>query len=420
MTRILLKLFGVKVEAAQEVASASVQLRHSGWLGWIVFIALLLGIFGWWVYRYAAGHGELAPRRRVLLASLRIAFFSLLLFILLQPVVSFTVVNRLRRTLVILLDRSASMDIQDTRLEEADVKRAETVTGNSGADAGHPSRMELVRSALESEPLALADKLRKQYDLEFVTFDRDVASASEAEALAAPAEDPARQATAIGDAVRDVLNRKRGQPLAGIFLATDGANNSGSEPLDAAAAAAQEKNPLYIYGVGITSPRDIMVDSVFTPEVAFIHDEVQVTVRLRAQGLKGQTGRLSLRLGDAEVASKEIDLSVDGEQEIPMAFTPKQPGEVELTASIPPRADETFPGQQLGFPAAANHRQQDQGPLRGGIAPVGIPLHPERAPAGPARGCEIPPPPGRPRALGRRGFALRRGLPRRQGRPVQV
>jgi len=342
MIRFLLKFFGVKIEAAQEVSSASLQLRHGGWLGWIVFIALLLGAFGWCVYRYPSAHRDLPGRRRALLASLRIALFLLLLFILLQPVVSFTVENRLRRTLVALIDKSASMDIQDPRLEEADVKRAEIVTGKSGADAAHVSRAELVRSALENKPLELLDKLKKRYDVEFVTFDRDVAPATESQALEeASPDDPARQATAIGDAIRDVLNRKRGQPMAGIFLATDGANNSGSEPLDAAAAAAQDKNPLYIYGVGITSPRDVIVDSVFTPEVAFVKDEVQVTVRVRAQGLKGQTGRLSLKLGDEEVASKEVDFSVEGEQAIPMTFTPQKPGEVELTASIPPREDET-------------------------------------------------------------------------------
>jgi len=353
MISFLLKFLGVKIEAAQKVSSASLQLRHAGWLGWIVFIALLLGGFSWWVYRHLGGHRELEARPRGMLTSLRALLFLLLLFILLQPVFSFTIENRLRRKLILLVDKSASMDIQDARLEDPDIKRAAIAKGmidrltqsldaQSAAAVQHSSRTELVAAAFENRRLALLDSLKKNYDIEYFDFDRSVTPASEEQALKeTPPDDDARQATAIGDAVRFALNRERGQPVAGILLVTDGGNNSGSEPLDAAGAAAREKMPLYIYGVGITSPRDIIVDGVFTPDVAFIKDEVPVTVRVRGQNLKGQTGRLSLKLGDEEVASTEVEFTDDGEQAVPMTFTPQKAGVFDLTASIPPRDDET-------------------------------------------------------------------------------
>ena len=174
-------------------------------------------------------------------------------------------------------------------------------------------------------------------------FNRGVTPSTEEEALVKPPSgDDASQSTAIGDALRDVINRKRGQPVTGILMVTDGANNAGSEPLDAAGAARQEHMPLYIYGVGITSPRDIIVDSVFTPDVAFINDEVPVTVRVRAQGLKGQKAHLTLKQDDKEVASKDLEFSGDDDsQVVPMTFTPDKAGLFELTASIPPRDDET-------------------------------------------------------------------------------
>jgi hypothetical protein len=67
----------------------------------------------------------------------------------------------------------------------------------------------------------------------------------------------------VGDALRDVVTRKRGQPLAGVLLVTDGANNTGAQPLESAAALRQEGVPVYVYGVGITSPRDIIVANLF-------------------------------------------------------------------------------------------------------------------------------------------------------------
>src|SRR4029077_3665257 len=110
-------------------------------------------------------------------------------------------------------------------------------------------------------------------------------------------------ATAVGGALRDVMNRKRGQPLAGVVLVTDGVNNSGSQPREAAALAAQEQVPLFIYGVGITSPRDIILQTLFAPDVTFVKDEVPVTVRVRGQGLNGETAELQLTLDGKAVAT---------------------------------------------------------------------------------------------------------------------
>ena len=353
MIQFLLKFLGVKIDAAQEVTSVSLQLRHGDWLGSTVFIALLVAAFAWAVYRYVGGHKELAPARRRWLTGLRLALFSLLLFILLRPVFSFTVENRLRRTFIALLDKSASMEIEDLRNNDADLKRAafgkgiierfdQTVDPKRAAEVQHISRAGLVKSVFENRQLDLLNGLKKKYNIEFFQFDRALRESGEDDFLKqTPPDSETAQSTAIGDAIREVTNRKRGQPVAGIFVITDGANNSGSDPLEAAGAAGGDHMPLYVYGVGITSPRDIIVDSVFTPEVAFIQDEVSVTARLRGQGMKGQTAHLSLKLGGEEVASKDVQFSDDGEQEVPLTFTPQKPGEFDLTASIPAREDET-------------------------------------------------------------------------------
>src|SRR5438309_2029993 len=129
MIGLLLKLLGVKVGEAQEVTSVNLQLRNGSWLGWAVFFALILAAFGWWVYRYLGGHRGLDQFRRRLLGGLRIALFLTILFMLLRPVFSFTIENRIRRTLIALVDQSSSMDIQDPRLADADVKRAAIAKG---------------------------------------------------------------------------------------------------------------------------------------------------------------------------------------------------------------------------------------------------------------------------------------------------
>ena len=64
-----------------------------------------------------------------------------------------------------------------------------------------------------------------------------------------------------------------------------------------------------------------------------------VTVRVRGQGLAGEKARLSLKLGDEEVASKDV-VFTGADEIVPLAFTPRAKGNYELTASIPPREDE--------------------------------------------------------------------------------
>ncbi|MDQ3625016.1 MAG: hypothetical protein M3463_21480, partial [Verrucomicrobiota bacterium] len=366
MTDFLLQLFGVQVESAERVAGAALALRHSGALGWILLLALVLGALTWWSY-WRDAREMISARRRRVLVTLRIVLFALLLLLLLRPVLAFTVEGSIRRMLVTLLDASASIRIQDPRFEEADLKRVAIAQGDlearKGLDqsldpakaAGLKSvpRLDVLKSALRNADLNLFERFQKEFDLSAFTFGREVAELSTAPGAAAPETkppahafawldklEPNSQVTALGDAVRELLARKRGQPLAGIFLATDGANNTGSAPLEAARLARQEGVPLYIYGVGITSPRDFIVGNLFTQEVAFQKDELPVTVRVRGQGMRGQTASIVLRLGAEIVATKELRFENDDEQVVALPFTPQKTGEFELRASIEPREDE--------------------------------------------------------------------------------
>ena len=170
-------------------------------------------------------------------------------------------------------------------------------------------RIDLAKAVLKNERLNLLPRFDRDFDLAAFTFGpnvleisarREQGNTNSTEAKKVSVADfrlggsiaGAKPATAVGDALRDVVTRKRGQPLAGVLLVTDGANNTGAQPLESAAALRQEGVPVYVYGVGITSPRDIIVANLFAPDVTFVKDEA-VTVRVRAQGLKNETRMLS-------------------------------------------------------------------------------------------------------------------------------
>jgi len=349
MNGFWLWLFGLNAEEVQRVSSMSVHLRNGEALGWLVFTAMLLGAFVWWSYYRQEAHRPLPEGRKRLLAGLRLTLLAMIVLMLLRPVLALDLEERIRRTVVLVIDATRSMNIRDQRIDEVDRKRAEiglgAITSLSQpldpareAEARQISRADLVKAVLGNGNLHLWEDLKRDFNVETFLFGQTAAPADEPGWLMDYR--PASNTTAIGDSVRGVLDRERGQPLAGIVLMTDGGNNAGSPPTEAAEEAAREGVPLYAYGVGITSPRDIIVSHLSAPAIAFAKDEMPVTVQVRGQGLSGQTGHLTLKMGDQEVASKEITFT-GGDEIVPLNFTPQAKGDYELTASIPPRGDET-------------------------------------------------------------------------------
>lgn len=371
MTEFLLQLLGARADEVVRVADSSVALRGGWSVGWIVFLIVLMAAGIYWLYRNSPA--TLSPARKHILTALRILFLGLILCLFLRPVLSLTVEGSVRRMLVMLMDSSASMQIQDPRLQTEDRIRAGIALGDLDARGGlkqnlsgslipkveQVSRLKLVQEAWQNEKLNLLPRLDREFDLSAFSFGQGVAELSarpvQTNDQAVPKPGASRNptpfawvndlqaqspVTAVGDALRDVMNRKRGQPLAGILLVTDGANNSGTSPLEIATLLRQENIPLFVHGVGITSPRDIIVGSLFAPDVSFVKDEVSVTVRIRAQGLAGQEATLNLSLNSDVVATQSITFAEDGEQVVPLHFTPQTEGEFDLTASIDPRPDE--------------------------------------------------------------------------------
>ena len=375
MTDFLLRIFGFKTTGAGNITDVELAF-HGINPAWVVLFALVLGALVFWMYRRAAQ--ELSPFRKYALASLRALFILLILGLLLKPVLRVTFEHIARRTVLVLIDTSASMSqIPDQRSSDEDLKRVAMLRNlidptkglsqnlNGATGLSQVPRLDLVKAGLKNETIDLLPRLARNFDLAAFVFDRRLAEMSAA-GYRVRAEDadqdqiPSTQeadlsgldiswidtlvaagsSSAVGDSIREVISRKRGQPIAGIVLVTDGASNSGVQPLDAAKLAGQDRVPLYIWGVGITSPRDIIVNkTILSPEVAFAKDEVPVTVRIRSMGMIGQTASLMVRLGE-EKTEKEITFSSDGEQVITVKLTPKTPGDFEIVAAINPRDDE--------------------------------------------------------------------------------
>lgn len=364
MLDALLKLLNARVTDASNVSHAELLLRGPVGVAWVVLLMLLATSGAFWLYRSLR---DLSSSRRWMMAGLRAAFLVLLLGLLLRPVLRFTVEGEVRRVLLLLLDGSASMSIADPRTESDDLKRAGIALGvlepsrglaqdlpaNVDATLGEVTRLKLLQAVLTSDKLKLMQRWSRDFDVRVFAFGQQLSEVAGSVELAQARRNNPETATEwvqrlradapvtpIGDALREVLVRTRGQPLAGIVLATDGQNNAGSSPAAAAELARAQRVPLYVYGLGISNPKDIFLASLFAPDVAFLDDDVAVMARVRSSGLDGESATLVLRQDDRIVARETVRFDTDGEQVIPMTFKPDKPGDYTLSASIEPLPSE--------------------------------------------------------------------------------
>ena len=236
---MLLRACGARLGPAAHLAGARRVLRNGDWLGWAIVLALLTFAITWWSYRRVTPEVE-RPKLLWLLTALRVVLFALLLLILLRPVLAFTVEGTIRRQLLLLVDGTASMKIQDPRFETHDIARAamargfldfrkglqQPVSPAHATDVHLLPRVELLQGVLKSDQLDLLRKFSREYDVSAYSFGSSLAEIGGGSPHAdanSPKENPVTspdwvdrlnpvsQTTAIGDAVRDLLERKRGQ-----------------------------------------------------------------------------------------------------------------------------------------------------------------------------------------------------------------
>jgi hypothetical protein len=266
----------------------------------------VLLVLGWWLYR-----GASVPRgRQRMLLLLRLLAVTLVLFLLFRPVVILTETRQHSATLVLLVDRSRSMSVRDA--------------------VGGASRWEALQQMFEQCRPAL-EKISKFLRVESYYFDQKLYTGEEAPEVA-----PTGPATALGDALRQSLERVGGR-VAAMVLLTDGASNAGQiPPLQAAELLRDLRVPIHTVGFGqataATTGRDLAFRSISAGPEVFAKTKLQVAGELIAVGYPGAQAKVTLSFNESPVQDRVIRFENSPVQlRVEQEAVAEQPGELKVT-----------------------------------------------------------------------------------------
>jgi hypothetical protein len=285
---------------------------------------------------YRKDAAELGPIRKWALLTLRIAAFAGLLIYYLDPVKR-TEQKQVRNSRVlVLVDTSLSMGLHDAE---------------GSAVPAKPTRLEQVASVLENAERGgsgLIRKLREKHDVVVARFDSELSRVqalgrladleneagnppagstptSEDKATIEPTDwksalNPQGSETRLGQSLRQLLADERTNPVAGIVVFTDGAQNAGIEPNTAVEAARDANIPIYTVGIGSEKrPANVRIADFMAPSRAYPGDRFTVTGYIQAEELTDRTVTVELTSHAAGSQGSKDDGTVEAAERITLA-----------------------------------------------------------------------------------------------------
>lgn len=267
---------------------------------------------------------KLSPGRRRTLVVLRVLVILLVLLAMLRPTLVHTKITKQSATLVVLIDRSRSMQVTD--------------------GVGKKSRWLALKSAV-AEALPALGELSQDLQIKVYEFDRGLERLELTPGKLDLDAEPEGEQSAIGQALDEAVKNEAGKRLAGVILLSDGAQRAyppnDLPPQLAARRLADLGCRLYAIPFGQArgpgQVRDVAVEDLIVPETVFVKNQLLVKGALRTEGLEHQKVPYELLVETApgkmsSAAKREAAGKPDGEQTpIELSYSPKTPGEIKIT-----------------------------------------------------------------------------------------
>jgi uncharacterized membrane protein len=279
----------------------------------LALAATALAAAVWFSFR--GFRGEPSRGRRALLLGFRVLAGLLLLSLLFEPGLELRAESRVRARVALLFDTSKSMKFP--------------------ASPGGASRAEELQHWAKAHAEDLS-KLASRFQLDFYGFDKELQPLD----LSRLPSDPQGPSTDLLGAVTGAAaNGTGGRPLAGVFIASDGSDNTdlGS---GVPAAAVQELRkldaPLFALPIGASAAKDLAIEKIAVDDFAFVRNMVTVDVTVTARGFPSTDVPITLTRDGQPVAQNLVHLSGDPARgDVKLSFVPDRTGKFAFTVKAP-------------------------------------------------------------------------------------
>ncbi len=342
---------------------------------WVIVLLVLptCAALAWIVY----ARESVPPRARAVLAVLRFVSLLLLMAVIFRPVFVSRREEIRPAEVLVLVDDSASMRRVDAYASDEATRKA--LSALTDRPAEECARLDLAGAAVRRKLLPALTQ--RGYVTRLFRFAERLDPLPDPDPLSGASALTGRgSATHLGSALSAALSGSRGRNVTDVVIVSDGRSNGGTQPLEAARAAAAAGIPVHTLVVGDTRPeRNVVVEIAEAPPSVLEGDEIEITARVSARGTQG--------IARARVILEEIDATREGSAH--PARDRREPGrplaeeEVELTEAgarvvllappAPPEARATERRFRVSVPPIEGETLRDDNEVE-----VGVHIAPEK------------------------------------------
>ena len=336
------------IEADENVIDVQFAFGNDYW--WLALV-VLVGLAAYSVYLYRS-ESWLSKNRRLAMGGCYLLAGFLIIMILLEPALKMKSTRPQKRSVLVLMDVSESMNISDVGENENEGGAPDPKDANQSTNGDASTLEPLKASRLDSAKNALTgidEQLREKYNLKYYTFGDKLSPLSfEGNFSESFRQSPPNGKTSqVGSAIEEAVARHLGQPLAGVIVLSDFAWIDGSDPADAARDMQGKSIPVHTMTFGMPSPPDVKVRKIIAPEVAFSGDKIPLRVQVDSSGFNERIVEVVLQLNEETIKTEELKLS-GSSQFVEFEFVPEKGSKVaNLAASIEKIAGETTDANNL-------------------------------------------------------------------------
>ncbi|MYG00436.1 hypothetical protein F4212_15075 [Candidatus Poribacteria bacterium] len=290
--------------------------------GLLIFV-LMVGLVAATIWAYRSARGRSGRVFRGFLIVLRTIVLCFLAFCLLKPFLTIYQNNPDDSYLLVMVDRSKSMQITDSDEGDSRLNRAnQLLFGNN------PEESNGLLNELDAN----------KFKVRLFGFDTDAKRISN-QVIA----DAAGENTNIPNAITEAFDDLQGIPLSGIVLFTDGVDRSGTDIQKLVMQVRERKVPIHTVGIGSEEGvPDLELVKVDAPRNAEEDFPVEITATVRRTGNAPKKATIQLIENGRVLESLPMSVKNDTVR-VPFKFTPRHPGTQKYEVQILPETDEAIP-----------------------------------------------------------------------------